>query len=901
MFWEGIELPPDIEDSTPLSDVLDDDYILQRCRERSASLITYLSKSERINELIDLVTDQSNIRFDVERFKRPSIAAEILSSDVPQLLDFLVSSGQGVISSSELSNEPTETSKAHRMPFVDNLLSFLDTPETLNPLSASFFSKILINLLSFRAAELVPYLKARSDFFPNILQHLDTSAISDLLVELAQQDNGQQHAVAKWFLEANLIPKLLDELSTNSAQERHEHCARCLCELYSIFRNHIALNAPDHTPDSDVVDPSALLKYFDSDEEKIMFQMALEVLDQLESEATLGRLLDLLIEGSTKSASVITSVCEVLLTCVDKAKSPNGLPPGAGEEFNENSFESLTAGLVLVATPGRQFLNRLATKANCPLLQQRSRRTEATAASMLIPRLPDLHKLLQTNTNQTFNTMKTTAGTLSPPLGRGRLSLINLIVAMCQLNDQKLKDEVCRLNFIPLFMQLFEQYPFNTFLHRAVADLFTELLYSHDRQHPQNPSPVLSPADAKDAEQPFSHPPNVPKETAPISGTTVSENNSLLQHLLYDCKVIDWILRLSCIPRDRPKSEAGGGDPSEACRLSTRRPKPGFSGHLWQIAHAVSTRFPSIDSLPPPSNQLNGVIVDSFSSWDEFVKGDLAAILQAQTLKPDEEEETAASMNCTLEGFQLNAQRGLQDVREMIEFLRGPSGPDFSALTSGLLLGGRTDGLLSGLHAQDRVFTANDWVSRFKGKTGASGGADDDDILDNDEEEEEEEQEEDEEEPNANSSSSDEEEDLKSPVVIRQRRHARSVPASQIFMASPLEISQKPPADEESKEVSSPVKPVDTSVTPWSTAPSQPDAQFTSSADDDSWANFESAFSTTDSSSKSTLESINSQSTPEGTVQPFTDFGKEESKTGATTAAAAAAPVTIEESTVPSL
>ncbi|VDM06237.1 unnamed protein product [Schistocephalus solidus] len=189
MFWEGIELPPDIEDvrhklicifakSTPLSDVLDDDYILQR---------------------------------------RPSIAAEILSSDVPQLLDFLVSSEQGVISSSEQSKEPTETSKAHRMPFVDNLLSFLDTPETLNPLSASFFSKILINLLSVRAAEVsfiflihsfvtrIQFMQIfftyehieSSDFFPNILQHLDTSAISDLLVELAQQDNGQQHAVAK--------------------------------------------------------------------------------------------------------------------------------------------------------------------------------------------------------------------------------------------------------------------------------------------------------------------------------------------------------------------------------------------------------------------------------------------------------------------------------------------------------------------------------------------------------------------------------------------------------------------------------------------------------------------------------------------------------------------------------
>ncbi|VDN26347.1 unnamed protein product [Dibothriocephalus latus] len=60
------------------------------------------------------------------------------------------------------------------------------------------------------------------------------------------------------------------------------------------------------------------------------------------------------------------------------------------------------------------------------------------------------------------------------------------------------------------------------------------------------------------------------------------------------------------VTETKSKSEMGAGDPSEACRLSTRRPKPGFSGHLWQIARAISTRFPSLDSLPPPSNQLNG-------------------------------------------------------------------------------------------------------------------------------------------------------------------------------------------------------------------------------------------------------------------------------------------------------
>ncbi|BHF77348.1 Serine/threonine-protein phosphatase 6 regulatory subunit 2 [Sparganum proliferum] len=349
--------------------------------------------------------------------------------------------------------------------------------------------------------------------------------------------------------------------------------------------------------------------------------------------------------------------------------------------------------------------------------------------------------------------------------------------------------------------------------------------------------------------------------------------------------------RLRFDTKPRPKAEAGSGDPSEACRLSTRRPKPGFSGHLWQIARAISTRFPSVDSLPPPSNHLNGVLADSFSSWDEFVKGDLAAILEAQTVKPDEEEETVAPMNCALEGFQLSAQRGLQDVREMIEFLRGPSGPDFSALTSGLLLGGRTDGLLSGLHAQDRVFNANDWVSRFKANATASASADDeDDVLDDDEEEEEEEGG-----PAANSSSSsssDEEEDLQSPVVIRQRRHARSVPASQITMAPTSVVPHESPTDEKSKNVSSPVKPIDTSVTPWSTNSSQPAAPFASSGEEDSWANFESAFSATDSSSKSASESVSAQCPPEGTAQPSTNFANEESKTGTATA---------EERTVPSL
>lgn len=100
--------------------------------------------------------------------------------------------------------------------------------------------------------------------------------------------------------------------------------------------------------------------------------------------------------------------------------------------------------------------------------------------------------------------MPTTAGVLSPPLGKTRLAIVNLISTLPQLrNDEKnveaLRQALCKECFLPCFMvcplivlfirdsfltyccvlilqDLFVKYPFNSLLHKAVVHLLKHLV-----------------------------------------------------------------------------------------------------------------------------------------------------------------------------------------------------------------------------------------------------------------------------------------------------------------------------------------------------------------------------------------------------------------------------------------
>ena len=82
------------------------------------------------------------------------------------------------------------------------------------------------------------------------------------------------------------------------------------------------------------------------------------------------------------------------------------------------------------------------------------------------------------------------------------------------------------------------------------------------------------------------------------------------------------------------------------CRVSRIHPKPGYSGHLWQIANLVKARFPSplltLAGKRRPAaffpihfclfSSPVGLAEETLAQWQTFVQRDLAAINEAQVV-----------------------------------------------------------------------------------------------------------------------------------------------------------------------------------------------------------------------------------------------------------------------------
>ncbi|XP_023212352.1 serine/threonine-protein phosphatase 6 regulatory subunit 3-like [Centruroides sculpturatus] len=106
---------------------MDEDDILQECKAQTKKLLDFLSRSEIMDEMVTLIIQEPPEDLDEKsRYKYPNIACEILTVDVTQINDALSSDES----------------------LLNKLYSFLDTEKPLNPLLASFFSKIIGLLIS---------------------------------------------------------------------------------------------------------------------------------------------------------------------------------------------------------------------------------------------------------------------------------------------------------------------------------------------------------------------------------------------------------------------------------------------------------------------------------------------------------------------------------------------------------------------------------------------------------------------------------------------------------------------------------------------------------------------------------------------------------------------------------
>ncbi|XP_045711415.1 serine/threonine-protein phosphatase 6 regulatory subunit 3 isoform X10 [Phyllostomus hastatus] len=402
MFWKfdlhsssHIDTLLEREDVT-LKELMDEEDVLQECKAQNRKLIEFLLKAECLEDLVSFIIEEPPQDMDEKiRYKYPNISCELLTSDVSQVNDRL----------------------GEDESLLMKLYSFLLNDPPLNPLLASFFSKVLSILISRKPEQIVDFLKKKRDFVDLIMKHIGTSAIMDLLLRLLTciEPPQPRQDVLNWLNEERIIQRLVEIVHPSQEEDRHSNASQSLCEIVRLSRDQMLQIQNSAEPDP-------LLATLEKQ----------EIIEQLLSN----------IFHKDKNESAIVSAIQILLTLL---------------ETRRPTFE----GHIEICPPG---MSHSVCSVNKSVLEA------------IRGRLGSFHELLLEPPKKSV--MKTTWGVLDPPVGNTRLNVIRLISSLLQTNTSSINGDLMELNSIGVILDMFFKYTWNNFLHTQVEICIALILSS---------------------------------------------------------------------------------------------------------------------------------------------------------------------------------------------------------------------------------------------------------------------------------------------------------------------------------------------------------------------------------------------------------------------------------------
>uniref|UniRef100_A0A8C1HJD1 Protein phosphatase 6, regulatory subunit 2a n=1 Tax=Cyprinus carpio carpio TaxID=630221 RepID=A0A8C1HJD1_CYPCA len=387
-----------------LRELMEEEDVLQECKAQNRKLLLFLSKDHCMQELVTLITEEPPADLEEKtRFKFPNIACELLTSDVALIND-------------KLGGDES---------LLEKLYHFLEQEPPLNPLLASFFSKTIGNLIARKTDQVISFLRKKHNFISLVLNHIDASAMMDLLLRLIScvEPALLRMEVLNWLNEERLIQRLTELMHTGRDEERQSNASQTLCDI-------IRLSRDQANQLSEVTEPDPLLTV-------------------LESQENVSELLKNMFEGERTEASVVNGT-QVLLTLLESRRS--GL---------EGLMDLYSQGF------------------------ERSYTVNSSILRAIEPHLKDFQQLLLNP--PTRSAILTTVGVLEQPLGSARLHVARLVASLLQTCDLSICQEICRLNTMDLLLDLFFKYTWNNFLHLQVELCVASILNHSAHSDHQNP------------------------------------------------------------------------------------------------------------------------------------------------------------------------------------------------------------------------------------------------------------------------------------------------------------------------------------------------------------------------------------------------------------------------------
>ncbi|KAJ1947007.1 sporulation-induced protein, partial [Linderina pennispora] len=154
----------------------------------------------------------------------------------------------------------------------------------LDALQATHFSRVLCGILQRKPYETLDFIRVQEGAVELFLQHIDVSAIVDLLlkvISLEELDEGP--SIIAWLSQYRLIPMLVDRLAPDQDPETHSLAAQVLLDIIAISQC--------NNPSQPTIGTNALI-------------------DELKSEATVTRLADYMLSRTGPHAT------STLINCV---------------------------------------------------------------------------------------------------------------------------------------------------------------------------------------------------------------------------------------------------------------------------------------------------------------------------------------------------------------------------------------------------------------------------------------------------------------------------------------------------------------------------------------------------------------------------------------------------------
>nr|XP_060636444.1 serine/threonine-protein phosphatase 6 regulatory subunit 1 isoform X1 [Anolis sagrei ordinatus]XP_060636445.1 serine/threonine-protein phosphatase 6 regulatory subunit 1 isoform X2 [Anolis sagrei ordinatus] len=392
-----------------LFELLDEEDVLQECKVVNRKLVDFLVQPQHMEALVTCVTEEPPGDVDERvRYKYPSVSCEILTSDVTQINDAL----------------------GEDESLLRRLYSFLQTGGILNPLLASFFSKVMGILINRKTDQIVAFLRKKDDFVNLLLCHIGTSAIMDLLLRLltcVEQPQLRQD-VFNWLNEEKIVQRLIGMIHPSKDDNQHSNASQSLCDIIRLSREQMIQIQDSPEPD--------------------------QLLATLEKQETIEQLLSNMLDGE-QSESVIVNGIQVLLTLLEPRRPRTELGGMGG-------FYCNMEGQMEMSGPNCEVASSQASQGTLLAIKQRLR---------------ELHRLLLDPPKK--DPLQTTWGILDPPLGNTRLHVVKLLASSLGTNNAALQNEIIELGALDTMLDLYFKYTYNNFLHAQVEACLSSVFSSH--------------------------------------------------------------------------------------------------------------------------------------------------------------------------------------------------------------------------------------------------------------------------------------------------------------------------------------------------------------------------------------------------------------------------------------